>query len=778
MIADHAMINPDEARKFLHVIDSRTERFTFQTFDDSKDRRDRSLTHTFHGTLDEHFPTLLNLNLRGAGVFVTINSTNFQERTTECIDEVRCYFADFDGASPNNLQRLALQPHIIVETSPGKYQAFFNIEDAPLNAEHFKRTQLNLATLFNSDSSVCDLPRVMRLPGFLHQKNPAIPFAARIARDNSQADIYTEEDFQHALASALATQVHAPTATAATAGSGHTKRTITDLLGPIPECLRARPYRGLVDRILSDYPPSYAADIVEQCGQLREMRDKRGRISEPTWQDNLGVLAFCEDGDALAHAYSSGDPRYTHNETQGRLDRWRNFGPTTCKKFHEDNPTICEACPLWDKSKGESRIKSPIVLGRRQPPMPAAAETVPGAGRETPLERPQEQGIEIIRGDALLSTAAPPRSWLVEKFIPDAEVTMLGGDGGTGKTTLALQLASGCVSCGNWMNLKVKPCNVLYISAEDPRDEIHYRLEKIIEGMRTARADLARLALVDLAGKDSTIATFDKNGLIKPTPLFAAIEKAAREHTAACIIFDSVADFFGGNENERREVRAFIGLLRGLAMRLSAAVVILAHPSVDGIKTGRGYSGSTHWNNAVRSRMYFTSPEKNDESPPNPDARLLELVKSNRTRSGEKIHLVWHAGLFHGVSPEVAGRPPNSTQAEELFLHLLSKLSKQGMHVSPYRSVSYAPTVMAKMPASKGIGRAALEGAMHQLLDRGKIRVTAYGPPSRRTRHLEVCTDHDATAGRGFTGSQAPGPQPGAPLGDPGGYGGSEHTPV
>src|SRR5262245_28786796 len=40
----------------------------------------------------------------------------------------------------------------------------------------------------------------------------------------------------------------------------------------------------------------------------------------------------------------------------------------------------------------------------------------------------------IFRGDELLSTAAPQRRWLVEKWIPAAEVTMLGGDGGSGKT--------------------------------------------------------------------------------------------------------------------------------------------------------------------------------------------------------------------------------------------------------------------------------------------------------------------------------------------------------
>lgn len=106
--------------------------------------------------------------------------------------------------------------------------------------------------------------------------------------------------------------------------------------------------------------------------------------------------------------------------------------------------------------------------------------------------------------DELLSTAALPRRWFVERFVPADEITMLGGDGGAGKTTLALQLSVAAVSGGEWLGLKVTPCNILYVSAEDPVGEIHFRLEQIVKSLKLTEADLAHFKLIDLAGAGAT----------------------------------------------------------------------------------------------------------------------------------------------------------------------------------------------------------------------------------------------------------------------------------
>src|SRR5690606_40940583 len=72
-------------------------------------------------------------------------------------------------------------------------------------------------------------------------------------------------------------------------------------------------------------------------------------------------------------------------------------------------------------------------------------------------------------------------------------------------------------------------------------------------------------------------------------------------------VCSSDLDLFGGDEINRNQVRRFIGMLRALAIAFDTAVVLLSHPSVQGMQTGTGTSGSTAWNNSVRSRLYLRS---------------------------------------------------------------------------------------------------------------------------------------------------------------------------
>ncbi|MGH8603344.1 MAG: DNA-primase RepB domain-containing protein, partial [Gammaproteobacteria bacterium] len=67
-----------------------------------------------------------------------------------------------------------------MESSPGKYHVYWLVSDCPL--ESFPPAQKALAAKYGGDPVVHDLTRVMRLPGFFHQKKE--PFLTRIIHEN------------------------------------------------------------------------------------------------------------------------------------------------------------------------------------------------------------------------------------------------------------------------------------------------------------------------------------------------------------------------------------------------------------------------------------------------------------------------------------------------------------------------------------------------------------------------------------------------------------------
>ena len=165
------------AEAFLNALDPKG-RFTFQTFDDDKERKDRSLAKIFHGTLSGHAEDLAALQQRGAGVFVMVNEGDGKGRTAGNVTRVRAHFVDLDGAPIEPVQEAAVPPHIVVESSPEKWHAYWLVSECALS--DFKPKQQTMAAQFAGDPSVNDLPRVLRMPGFWHLKET--PFQTRLVR--------------------------------------------------------------------------------------------------------------------------------------------------------------------------------------------------------------------------------------------------------------------------------------------------------------------------------------------------------------------------------------------------------------------------------------------------------------------------------------------------------------------------------------------------------------------------------------------------------------------
>jgi RecA-family ATPase len=331
----------------------------------------------------------------------------------------------------------------------------------------------------------------------------------------------------------------------------------------------------------------------------------------------------------------------------------------------------------------------------------------------------------------------PPREWAVRDRISRRAVTLLSGEGGVGKSILVMQLAAAHVLGRDWFGAMPEPGPVIYLNAEDDERELHFRLDAIRAHLDTTFAALKDLHLVPLAGEDGLLGTPDRTGIIKPTPLFEQLLATAIKIKPVLVALDTAADTFGGNENDRSQVRQFIGLLRRLAISSNAAVLLASHPSVSGITTDSGLSGSTGWHNSVRSRMYFKAAKATNGEKPNPDLRELEVRKNNYGPSGEVIRMRWQNGVFVPVSaPSSLDKLAAERQAEHTFLDLLDRFTHQGQKVSPYKGHNYAPSMFADHAGANGQGKRSLAEAMQRLLDAGTIRIEETGPPSKRRSQL------------------------------------------
>ena len=357
----------------------------------------------------------------------------------------------------------------------------------------------------------------------------------------------------------------------------------------------------------------------------------------------------------------------------------------------------------------------------------------------------------------------PSREWIVRHMIPARTVTLLSGDGGVGKSLLALQLACsvalpetsdsgkkfGQLGHGvRWAGQITEHGNVLYVSAEDETDELHRRLADIAAAEGFSLADLDGLSIVPLAGESAILAgSSGRRGALAATSLWNWLVREVESVGPKLIVLDTCADFFGGNEIDRGEVRQFLTLLRGLALKADCAILLLSHPSVAGMNTGTGLSGSTAWNNSVRSRLYFTVVKNESGDIPDPDARLLMVMKANYGKNNLQIRMRWADGRFAVDDTLATGDGPpgvdRNARADEVFLALLALLASQDRYVSPKPSASYAPTVFAKHAKAEGFNKRDFTAAMDRLFEAARIKVETTGPLSRQVTRI-VATPSDA----------------------------------
>jgi hypothetical protein len=200
------------------------------------------------------------------------------------------------------------------------------------------------------------------------------------------------------------------------------------------------------------------------------------------------------------------------------------------------------------------------------------------------------------------------------------------------------------------------------------------------------------------------------------------------------VILDNAAQLFGGNENDRHHVTTFLNALNGALP--GRAVLLLAHPSR---QAGSEFSGSSAWENCVRTRLYLSDrlPEdRSGEDEPADEVRYLSRRKANYSAKDYRRLTFADGVLVPDVIESHGGLVQNlrRQKAERLVLAGLAKLAEIGIRTTDGKtSPDYLPRKLQEYKLAEGCTKAELADAMRQAMLDGKLTKGTVGHYSNRS---------------------------------------------
>ncbi|MDD7400869.1 MAG: AAA family ATPase [Clostridiales bacterium] len=245
-----------------------------------------------------------------------------------------------------------------------------------------------------------------------------------------------------------------------------------------------------------------------------------------------------------------------------------------------------------------------------------------------------ESTFRVVRMD----TVTPkPIQWLYYPYLAIGCVTIISGDGGTGKSSLTAAIAS-AITRGTplpgELNIERKPGVVLYQNSEDLQEEVQRpRLE-------ASMADLNKILFLQPIDPYGKQLGFDK---------LEEIEPLLQEYKPILCIFDPIQAFFNEEQdmNSMPCVRGVMQSLAEFAKRNQLAIILIAHNKKQQDKALLRLIGSSDFANAARSILsVLNNPKDNTE-------HFLFHTKTNIGPVGDTIP-------YKTVSATIANPNPSS----------------------------------------------------------------------------------------------------------------------
>ena len=310
----------------------------------------------------------------------------------------------------------------------------------------------------------------------------------------------------------------------------------------------------------------------------------------------------------------------------------------------------------------------------------------------------------------VISHPSPAPAFVWDGYLPRGVVSMLAAHGGTGKSTIALMLCVATSLGRPLFGVDTVQCSTLFVSLEDSPSVVRHRLANICQKWDVNPASLdGKLTIVD--GTDNPeLFTADNRAAGVKTRTYFEMNQLVKSGEVGLVVVDNASDAYGGDEIQRRQVRAFIRSLMEVAKPVNCALLLLAHVDKTTSRASKsenseGYSGSTAWNNSVRSRLFM----KRDES----GNLTIEHQKSNLGRCHEPLILTWRenelpqlqCSVDMSLDPQVAAVRSKADDDRCIkLLELIDEFASRGQFCSPaINSKNHVHALLKSEPSFQGL---------------------------------------------------------------------------
>lgn len=273
------------------------------------------------------------------------------------------------------------------------------------------------------------------------------------------------------------------------------------------------------------------------------------------------------DSDPARGQHSAWDLVRLHKFT--RLDAGSEGLPVVDRPSHRAMVQLAESCPEIRASRSSAELED---LGE----LPDAGDL----GGQSKVNAGSPSRFTVYSASEFSSGA--PLEWLVRRVLPRAELAVIFGESGSGKSFLALDICAAITRGIEWRANRTVRGGVVYVCAEGAR------------GFKARLRAYAHEHKVGLAELPAVIA--DAPNLLEPkdaAALITSVKAWVAEHGQVdVVVLDTMAAVSpGGNENSSETVGLILSHCKLLSKETGALVVLIHHSGKDSTKGARGWSG-------------------------------------------------------------------------------------------------------------------------------------------------------------------------------------------